>query len=178
MPSDGGRCADSVAFEATNGEAQLLNQKSLASLFTAGGGAVGVELVFVSACHSQNVGLSFAAAGVPHVVAVQEAYTIRDQASIAFSHEFYIALLVREWESLRAPGDSYTPCPRAPPPPPPTPSPARQSERRLRSARWPFAIMPRSLEPARTASSCYWAVGTTTLPCSTPESRLGGQWWT
>lgn len=58
-----------LIFESENGEANPLTTEMLSDLFRAGG--VRTELVFVSACHSESAGHSFAAAGVPHVVAVK-----------------------------------------------------------------------------------------------------------
>ena len=58
-----------LIFESENGEANPLSTEMLSDLFRAGG--VRTQLVFVSACHSESAGHSFAAAGVPHVVAVK-----------------------------------------------------------------------------------------------------------
>jgi hypothetical protein len=58
-----------LIFESENGEANPLSTEMLTDLFRAGG--VRTQLVFVSACHSESAGHSFAAAGVPHVVAVK-----------------------------------------------------------------------------------------------------------
>jgi len=58
-----------LIFENENGEANPLSVEMLTDLFRAGG--VRTQLVFVSACHSESAGHAFAAAGVPHVVAVK-----------------------------------------------------------------------------------------------------------
>ena len=83
-----------VTFEDDNGAMFLLNATGLRELFEVGGGAEGVKFVFVSACHSQDVGQAFVEAGVPHVVAVRTSDAILDDASLIFSHQFYTALLV------------------------------------------------------------------------------------
>lgn len=81
----------------------------LRALFSAG--RTQVDFVFVAACHSEYVGHAFAAAGVPHVVAVRCAAAegeptlagtalsentglVSDRASRVFSHAFYLALLL------------------------------------------------------------------------------------
>lgn len=82
-----------VTFEDTAGAMYLLNARGLRELFAVGDGAQGVEFVFVSACHSQDVGLAFVAAGVPHVVAVKTDDEVLDKASLEFAKQFYTALL-------------------------------------------------------------------------------------
>lgn len=88
-----------VTFEDECACMYLLNAQGLRELFSVGGGAQGVKFVFVSACHSQDVGNAFVAAGVPHVVAVRSSDEVLDDASLLFSDHFYRSLLV----SLRAP---------------------------------------------------------------------------
>jgi hypothetical protein len=51
------------------------------------------QLVFVSACHSENVGKAFCKLGVPHVVAVHTCTEVMDDASKKFAEMFYLQLL-------------------------------------------------------------------------------------
>lgn len=44
-----------------------------------------VELVFVSACHSQKIGEAFAEAGVPHVIAIKSVRSISRSLSLTLS---------------------------------------------------------------------------------------------
>lgn len=52
-----------------------------------------LSLVFVSACHSDQCGGAFVAAGVPHVIAVRRDAQLQDKAAVAFADQFYFALL-------------------------------------------------------------------------------------
>lgn len=80
-----------LIFENENGEANLLSVEMLTDLFRAGG--VRTQLVFVSACHSESAGHSFAAAGVPHVVAVKYDEKVTDYAARVFAEQFYLSLV-------------------------------------------------------------------------------------
>jgi hypothetical protein len=83
-----------LAFETEHGTMHSLDSKQLKDLFSAGGGAAGVQFVFVSACHSESAGAAFVGAGVPHVIAVRMDAQVADKASRIFMHQFYLALLV------------------------------------------------------------------------------------
>ncbi len=48
-----------------------------------------VSLVFLSACHSSDLGALFSQVGVPHVVCVNVNEKIADQASMTFAKQFY-----------------------------------------------------------------------------------------
>lgn len=85
---------DFLAFEDGRGEAHLLDADRLRELFAAGGQS-GVQLVFVSACHSRKVGDAFVEAGVPHVVAVRLEEPVYDIAAQTFAKAFYQALATR-----------------------------------------------------------------------------------
>ena len=50
-----------------------------------------LDCVFVSACHSDQAGQAFVAAGVPHVVAVRREAQLQDKAACAFADQFYYA---------------------------------------------------------------------------------------
>jgi hypothetical protein len=52
-------------------------------------GAKAIEFVFVSACHSHEVGKQFEAFGIKHVIAVDQAQTINDFAAQRFSKTLY-----------------------------------------------------------------------------------------
>ena len=66
----------------------------LRRLFAAGGGAEGVQFVFVNACYSEGAGEAFVRAGVPHVVAVRWDARVSDKMCRLFTRSFYLALLV------------------------------------------------------------------------------------
>jgi hypothetical protein len=83
-----------LAFENGKGEMHSLEVGVMQKLFAAGGGAEGVQFVFVSACHSQSAGAAFVQAGVPHVVAVRWDAKVSDKSSRIFAKNFYLALLV------------------------------------------------------------------------------------
>jgi hypothetical protein len=52
-------------------------------------GAKVIEFVFVSACHSLEVGKKFAEFGIKHVIAVDQAHTVKDAAAQLFSKTLY-----------------------------------------------------------------------------------------
>ena len=56
-------------------------------------GATSIKCVFVSACHSESAGRAFVEAGVPHVVCCRQNSALVDSAAIAFTRQFYMALL-------------------------------------------------------------------------------------
>ena len=58
------------------------------------GGLGDTRLVFINACHSEAIGREFVKRGVPHVVAIKRTDQIMDDASLEFSKQFYLALLV------------------------------------------------------------------------------------
>lgn len=61
-----------LAFENEQGELHPLRTKNLRELLMSGDGeTIRTKVAFVSACHSQEAGRAFVAAGVPHVVAVR-----------------------------------------------------------------------------------------------------------
>jgi len=64
---------------------------ALRQLFAAGGHS-DIQLVFVSACHSQNAAEAFVQVGVPHVVAVESESQVTDVAARSFTRAFYLAL--------------------------------------------------------------------------------------
>jgi hypothetical protein len=82
---------DFLAFEDGRGATYELDPAKLQQLFAAGG-TRGVQLVFVSACHSRRAGEAFVAAGVPHVVAVRLETPVYDAAARQFARAFYLAL--------------------------------------------------------------------------------------
>jgi hypothetical protein len=85
------RLPGQVTFENKKAEMHLIGVDELRKLFVAGNTSE-LKLVFVSACHSESVGRSFAEAGVPHVVAVSSTEEILDLASQEFARAFYTAL--------------------------------------------------------------------------------------
>jgi hypothetical protein len=85
---------DELVFEDKYGAHHGLDVNQLRELLAAGGGASSIQFAFVSACHSQSAGEAFAAAGVNHVVAVKRNKRVSDNASVKFSEQFYLALLM------------------------------------------------------------------------------------
>ncbi|KAF4127788.1 SH2 domain [Phytophthora infestans] len=51
-----------------------------------------LQLVFVSACHSESVAQAFVSAGVPHVVVVSREEKVLDRKAMEFAKAFYTAL--------------------------------------------------------------------------------------
>ena len=88
--------ATCLAFESDAGDMQRVDATTLHSMMTAGrsveGG--GVQLAFVSACHSESTADAFLTAGVRHVIAVRSDQQIHDQAAQKFMSMFYYCLLV------------------------------------------------------------------------------------
>lgn len=82
-----------LTFENDVGEMFPISGATLTKLFETNDRHTQVRCVFVSACHSGDVGKAFADAGVPHVVAVKTSTQIEDKASIQFAEQFYNALL-------------------------------------------------------------------------------------
>lgn len=76
-----------------NGEPQWFDVKQIKDLIESEGGA-SFKFVFVSACHSENAGQTFAAAGVPHVVCCRQESELKDSAALAFTRQFYLSLAV------------------------------------------------------------------------------------
>lgn len=85
-----------LAFEDGLGGTHALEVEKLTDLVAAGAdgedGQPPLDFVFVSACHSDQGGEAFVAAGVPHVVAVHRAEQLQDKAACAFADQFYFAL--------------------------------------------------------------------------------------
>ena len=84
-----------LAFEDGRGGAHLIEADLLRELFEAGGPS-GIQMVFVSACHSRQIGEAFVKAGVEHVVAVRLEEPVYDLAAANFARAFYQALAARK----------------------------------------------------------------------------------
>jgi len=82
---------DFLAFEDGRGGTHPIQPQLLRSLLEAGERKV--RLVVVSTCHSRRAGEAFVKAGVPHVVAIQVAEAVFDDAAREFARAFYLALL-------------------------------------------------------------------------------------
>ena len=92
-----GRQRARLAFEDGLGGTHALEVEKLTDLVKAGAdgddaGGQSLDFVFVSACHSDQGGEAFVAAGVPHVVAVRREAQLQDKAACAFADQFYFAL--------------------------------------------------------------------------------------
>jgi hypothetical protein len=82
-----------ILFEGESGEGHLIMPPVLRALFEAGGSDHGIRLMFISCCHSEQTGEMFAAAGIPHVVAVDSNAMISDAIAQRFAAQFYLALI-------------------------------------------------------------------------------------
>jgi len=80
-----------LCFEDGKSGLQVLTVARLRDLLRAGG--VSLQFVFVSACFSKEIGETFVAEGVQHVVCVKVDSKIQDVAAIAFTRAFYVAFL-------------------------------------------------------------------------------------
>ena len=56
-------------------------------------GGDGVDLVFISASHSENVGKAFIRAGAKHVIAIRQDEQLHDQTDASFAEQFYVSLV-------------------------------------------------------------------------------------
>ena len=59
-----------------------------------GGGDHGIQLAFVSACHSEKIGKIFGECGIPIVIYVNQYSKIADEICLIFSRQLYSHLLV------------------------------------------------------------------------------------
>lgn len=82
-----------LTFEDDNGLCHLMPGSNLKELFLAAEFSKRVKCVFVSACHSEDIGKAFEEANVPHVVAVAAKSRVHDEASIKFADMFYNSLI-------------------------------------------------------------------------------------
>lgn len=80
---------DFLLFEDEKGGSQLLKRDFIKKIF---GKSKGIDLVVVSACHSENVARPLIEAGVKYVVAIRKDYPVYDFAATAFVSEFYSTL--------------------------------------------------------------------------------------
>jgi tetratricopeptide (TPR) repeat protein len=81
---------DFLAFEDGRGAMQAMKPDIIKQLIAPC--AHDIELVFVSACHSQKAAQAFAEAGIPHVVGVRLETPVYDIAASTFSRAFYLAV--------------------------------------------------------------------------------------
>ena len=89
--------ATGLAFESDAGDMQKVDAATLHQMMSAGAGqsgSDGVQVAFVSACHSEGTALAFIQAGVRHVIAVRSDQQIHDQAAQKFLSMFYLGLTV------------------------------------------------------------------------------------
>ncbi|RHY62501.1 hypothetical protein DYB30_001032 [Aphanomyces astaci] len=86
---------DFLVFEDCNatGLGHLIDSPTLQSILCSGLPSPSLKLVFVSSCHSRQVGEVFLRAGVQHVVCVKQNEKILDEVSIMFAQAFYHAIL-------------------------------------------------------------------------------------
>jgi hypothetical protein len=81
-------------FEDGRGGGHIVNSEILRNIVNAAK-PHGIELVFVSACKSRDVGEEFTKADVPHVIAIRRE-SIRDVSASLFARSFYFALGARK----------------------------------------------------------------------------------
>lgn len=107
----------SLVLESGTGGLECLDVSTLREMLVVGGNEL--QFVFISACFSSRAALAFVAAGVPHVIAVQESTQVMDNSARTFAHHVYMALCtgrtVREafhkgQASVIASGTSSRPC--------------------------------------------------------------------
>ncbi len=86
---------DYLAFEGENGTVHRMQQNALDEMLDVFRKKPSrLQLVFLSACHSERIGReTFVRAGVPHVVAVDASSKVDDKLIIEFTSEFYRNLL-------------------------------------------------------------------------------------
>jgi hypothetical protein len=86
---------DYLAFEGENGAVHRMQQSALDEMMDVFSKKRSrLQLVFLSACHSERIGRdTFVRAGVPHVVAVDASSKVDDKLIIEFTSEFYRYLL-------------------------------------------------------------------------------------
>ena len=78
-----------LAFENNNGELEECDSDRIRKLFINENSLNSIQIVFVNACHSEEVGRVFLEAGVPCVIAVQSELKIEDKVAQSFSKIFY-----------------------------------------------------------------------------------------
>ncbi|CEM10008.1 unnamed protein product [Vitrella brassicaformis CCMP3155] len=78
------------AFFRTLLEAVYSGASSVDDTDNAEGCSSDVQLVFLNCCHSYEIGVAIASAGIPHVICVSN--TVQDQAARQFTAGFYLAL--------------------------------------------------------------------------------------
>ncbi|KAF0734335.1 hypothetical protein Ae201684P_018088 [Aphanomyces euteiches] len=85
---------EKLCFEDNCGGTHLISPAMLSELIHSGGSSstTFLQVVFVSACHSEKVARVFVDAGVPHVVAVHSVSKIVDESAKDFAKQFYLAL--------------------------------------------------------------------------------------
>ena len=91
-----GMAGGCLAFESDGGDMHAVDVQALHQMMTAGrrrGEAEpAVQLVFVSACHSESTADAFIQAGVRHVIAVRADQQVHDVAAKTFMSIFYYSL--------------------------------------------------------------------------------------
>jgi len=83
--------AEYIVLETPDGAAQMLTVQQLSSILGHRRGAA-VDVVFVSACNSVEVGNLFIGCGARYVVAVARGSKVMDRSSLLFARAFYHAL--------------------------------------------------------------------------------------
>ncbi len=103
MIAEGGR--EYLLLDDGFGASHFLGVDDLARLLrsgASGGAGCGLQLVFLSSCHSRRLGDAFLAAGARSVVAVRRSERVRDSAALLFAAAFYHALFAASSTSASA----------------------------------------------------------------------------
>jgi len=84
---------DALLVEGDCGRALEIDIKTLSKLLMRTDSSVSLRLVFVSSCHSQEVGQVFLRAGADHVIAVRRETSVLSDAACLFAKAFYRSYL-------------------------------------------------------------------------------------
>ena len=82
---------DFLLFEDESGQGQLASESKLKELIRES--EINLDLVFVAACDSEQVGRIFHSCGAKHVVCVKKDKNVLDSAAVKFTRIFYQNLL-------------------------------------------------------------------------------------
>lgn len=78
---------DYLVFEKLGGEGEFIEKKKIGEILLKN--SAQLELVFVAACMSRNVGEMFLKNGVKHVICIDHEKTIQDESILQFTNRFY-----------------------------------------------------------------------------------------
>ena len=76
-----------LIFENAEGKVEKVSLEDMKTMLSKQ--IVPIKFIFISACHSEKIGILFYQAGVKHVICIRHKMPVIDHASIAFTKEFY-----------------------------------------------------------------------------------------